>query len=310
MMPAMQIRGLRVLSAPARLGLGLAAAMLLTLSLSSCAWLDTKQRELALRPTPVRPTDAAKLRPGDLHFTVPVAAAAADTQHLALWWLPNPDPKAPTLLYLHGTFRNLYQNVPKIDALRDAGFAIVAVDYRGWGDSTSIVPSEETIVADAWLAWAELVRRQPDAGKRVVFGHSMGGAVAVALASQLRFGADYGALVLESTFTKMPDVAAAAGFWGSIGAAVTTLEFDALAKIGAVDAPVLMLHGTADKTVPVELGRRLRDAARPGVRWIEVPGGSHSRLHSEAPGLYRQALRDLMNGSGQPVSTLAPAAAR
>jgi uncharacterized protein len=171
------------------------------------------------------------------------------------------------------------------------------------------VPSEATIVADAWLAWAELVRRQPDAGKRVIFGHSMGGSIAVALASQLRHGADYGALVLESTFTRLPDVAAVAGFWGSIGAVVTTLDFDALAKIGNVDAPVLMLHGADDKTVPIELGRRLRDAARPGVRWIEVPGGSHSRLHSEAPGLYRQAMRDLIGELPPPMSTPTPASA-
>ena len=123
----------------------------------------------------------------------------------------------------------------------------------------------------------------------------MGGAVAVTLAGQLRFGADYGALVLESTFTRFPDVAAAAGFWGSVGAAITTLEFDSLSRIGNVDAPVLMLHGTDDNTVPVELGRRLRDAARPGVRWIEVPGGSHSQLHKVAPDVYRQALRDVIN---------------
>jgi len=280
------------------------------LSLYGCAWFDTKQSELALRPTPTRPGDAAALRPGDLRFTIPVASATSDTQQLALWWLPSPDPAAPTLLYLHGTFRNLYRNLPKIDALRDAGFAIVAVDYRGWGDSTSIVPSETTIVADAWLAWAELVRRQPAAGRRVLFGHSMGGAVAVTLASKLRSGADYGALILESTFTNLPDVAASAGFWGSIGAAITTLKFDALTKIGDVDAPVLMLHGTEDKTVPIALGRRLRDAARPGVRWLEVPGGTHSRLHSDAPELYRQALRDLMSQLTPPVPAPAPAKGR
>lgn len=297
-------------SAPMRQVLKLAAALQLALALGGCAWLDAKQRELALRPTPMRPVDVAELRPGDLRFTVPVVSAGAESQKLSLWWLPGPAPDAPTLLYLHGTFRNLYPNLPKIEAVREAGFAIVAVDYRGWGESTPIVPSEATIVADAWRAWYELVRRQPDARKRVIFGHSMGGAVAVTLARQLRHGADYGALILESTFTNFPEVAAAAGFVGSIGAAVTTLEFDSIGKIGDVDAPVLMLHGADDKTVPIELGRRLRDAARPGVRWIEVPGGSHSRLHSQAPELYRQAMRDLMSGLAPPASTTAPAASR
>lgn len=266
--------------------------------LGGCAWLSAKQSELALRPTPGRPvafaSDTAGLRPGDIRFAVPVAQGSGTPQQLALWWLPHADAQAPTLLYLHGTFRNLYQNLPKIEALREAGFAIVAVDYRGWGDSTPIVPTEATIDADVQQAWAELQRRQPLPGRRVIFGHSMGGSLAVTLASGLRGGADYGALVLESTFTRMPDVAAEAGFWGRVAAGLTTLQFNSLAKIGRVDAPILMLHGDADRTVPIALGRRLRDAARPGVRWVEVPGGTHSQLHTQAPELYRRTFNEFL----------------
>jgi uncharacterized protein len=284
---------------PARLRHACTLALLLAascLSLGGCAWLDLQQRQLALRPTPTQPTDAAALRAGDLRYSVPVATLQPPPDSLALWWLPHADPKAPALLYLHGTFRNLFRNLPKIDALRDAGFAVLAVDYRGWGDSTPIVPSEDTIVADAWRAWAELVHWQPDAGRRVIYGHSMGSTVAVTLASQLHGGSDYGALVLESSFGTMPDVAASAGFWGSVGASITTLQFDALSKIGRVDAPILMLHGSADHTVPIELGRRLRDAAPPGVVWVEIEGGTHSRLHEQAPERYRESLRALIDG--------------
>ena len=272
------------------------------MSLGGCAWLDARQRELALRPTPGRPAgysdEAAGWRAGDQRSLLPVAGstAAGAGEQVAMWWLPHADPQAPVLLYLHGTFRNLYGNMPKITALRDAGFSVLAVDYRGWGDSTAIIPSEASIRADADLAWAELQKRQPDPGRRVIYGHSMGSAVAVALASRLHGGSDYGALVLESAFTKMPDVAAASGFWGRIGATLTTLEFDSKARIAAVDAPVLMLHGSADTTVPVQLGRQLRDAAAATttVRWVEVPDGTHSRLHSQAPEVYRQAMQDLI----------------
>lgn len=276
---------------------GLAGWVIAAVALSGlggCAWLQTKERQIALRPSagaPANADTALAWQPGDLRYTVP--ALSAPGQALALWWLPQPDPRAPTLLYLHGTLRTLYGNAPKIEALRLAGFAILAVDYRGWGDSAAIVPSEASIVADAWQAWADLQRRQPDPARRVIFGHSMGSAVAVHLASQLRHGRDYGALALESAFTRLPDVAAEAGFWGRIGAAVTTLQFDSQSRIAAVDAPVWMLHGDADKTVPVVLGRRLRDAAPPGVHWVEVPGGSHSRLHQDAPATYQQAFRDL-----------------
>ena len=303
-------------------GVRLVLAGCLAASLSGCAWLGNKQSELALRPTPTLPAHVAageaSLRPGDLRFTVPIEprravgpvgpagpvgplVGGATPQQLALWWLPHPDPQAPTLLYLHGTFRNLYQNLTKINARREAGFAIVAVDYRGWGDSTPIVPTEASINADVQLAWAELQRRQPVPGRRVIFGHSMGGALAVSLASSLKRGNDYGALVLESTFTRLPDVAATAGFWGRVAAGLTTLQFNSLRLIGRVDAPILMLHGDADRTVPISLGRRLRDAAPPGVRWLEVPGGSHSQLHSQAPAVYRQALIDLMKAVAAPL---------
>ncbi|XVJ70495.1 MAG: alpha/beta hydrolase [Rhizobacter sp.] len=292
-----------------------AAVVLALLTLNGCAWLDAKQRQLALRPTPSKPDVVASAAPSflarDERFFLTITSASPELdrapadQTLALWWLPQTDPHAPVLLYLHGTFRNLYQNLPKINALRQAGFAILAVDYRGWGDSSRILPSEASINADAVSAWQELKKRAPDPGRRVIYGHSMGGAVATSLASQLRVGQDYGALILESTFTRMSDVAAEAGFWGRLAASLTTLAFDSLSKIKHVDAPLWMLHGTADRTVPVQLGRRLRDAAPPQVRWIEFTGGSHSRLFSDAPEVYQETMRALMQTlpeTSQPVS--------
>ena len=269
--------------------------LLLAAVLCGCAALDEWQRGVALRPTPTRPGQleqaAPSFKPGDQRL---VQTAPGTTQDVALWWLPQPDPQAPALLYLHGTFRNLYGNLSKINALREAGYAVLAVDYRGWGDSAPIVPSEASINADAQLAWAEFQRRAPDPALRVIFGHSMGGAVAVTLASGLKGGSDYAALVLESTFNRMPDVAAAAGFWGRIAASATTLDFDSQSRIGRVDAPITLLHGTADTTVPVELGRKLRDAAPPGARWVEFAGGSHSRLHEELPQLYQDTLKSIL----------------
>lgn len=269
--------------------------LLMSLLAGGCASLDEWQRSVALRPTPTRPGQAegaaGAFKPRDERW---LATVPGRSDAVAMWWLPQADPQAPALLYLHGTFRNLYGNLPKIDALREAGYAVLAVDYRGWGDSAAIVPSEATIAADAQLAWAEFQRRAPDPARRVIFGHSMGGAVAVTLASGLKGGRDYAALVLEATFNRMPDVAAAAGFWGRVAASATTLDFDSQSRIGRIDAPITQLHGTADRTVPVELGRKLRDAAPPGTRWVEFEGGTHSRLHEEQPALYQATLRGIL----------------
>jgi pimeloyl-ACP methyl ester carboxylesterase len=263
-------------------------------TLFGCTWLDTKQRELVLRPTPGRPSDFVGLRPADSMYLVDVPGEAGRADHVQLWWMPNADLHAPTLLYLHGTFRNLFQNVRKIEALRDAGFSVVAVEYRGWGESSPLLPSEASIEADAATGWAELMRHQPDPHKRVIFGHSMGTAVAVDLASRLHVGADYGGLILESSFTRLPDVAKAAGVLGTIASWFATQEFDAVDEIGHVDAPILMMHGEADATVPIALGRRLFEAAPKGTVWVPFPGGSHSGLDQEDPQAYRAAVQGLI----------------
>ncbi len=266
-------------------------------SVTGCAWLELKERQLVFRATPGQPADFAGLRAGDTAYAValPAASAGGPPERLQLWWLPHAEPNAPALLYLHGTFRNLYQNIRKIDALREAGFAVLAVDYRGWGDSTPIVPSEATIYADADTAWNELTLRQPDPRKRVIYGHSMGGGVAIELAHRKHVGTDYAALITESTFSRWPDVGAANGVLGSVLSLFSSQRFDSLSKIGKVDAPVLMLHGSADTTVPIALGRQLRDAAPTGTRWVEVAGGTHSNLQSDAPEVYQQALRRLIS---------------
>jgi len=271
------------------------ALVALALSASGCGSLDTRARQWMYRPTAARPATLPTMRPGDEQTLVDVRARDGTTEHVALWWLPNADPAAPTLLYLHGTFRNLYRNHPKMAALRDVGFSVLAVDYRGFGDSTPIVPSQESILADADVAWAELVRRQPDPCKRVIYGHSLGGAVAIDLASRKHVRVDYAALVVESTFPSLVDLAGSAvGPIGPIAVWLSSERFDSLAAICSVDAPILMLHGDRDDTVPIALGRKLRDAAPPGTRWIEVPNGSHSRLHEDAPAAYRAAFGSLI----------------
>ena len=292
------------------------ALALLLLSASGCAWLDVKQRQAIYRPTQGVPADFAGLRAGDERYfanlremvnakaasnmgtdsqgspqTVAADAAAA-TQRIEIWWLPHADAKAPTLLYFHGTFRNLFENARKIDSLRAAGFSVLAVDYRGWGVSTPITPSEQTILQDAEVAWAELQRREPRAAQRVIYGHSMGSGVAVDLASRLRAGTDYGALILESALSSFTDVAREAGVLASLLALANNERFASVEKIRKIQAPLLMIHGSADTTIPITLGKKLFDAANAPKQWLVIEGGAHSDLDAIGKVPYQAALQE------------------
>lgn len=261
----------------------------LLLGLGACAWLTDQQRLIIYRPTVSQAPELSTLPAVTEIFFLDTGPPAAPAR-LGLWWLANPDPAAPTLLYLHGTFRPLQGNLTKMEALRSAGFSVLGVDYRGWGQSTPIVPSEESIQQDAQRAWAELARREPRATMRVIYGHSMGSGVAVTLASHLTSPQDYGALILESAFTSFADVAAEAGFWASLAARLSPERFASIEKIGQVNAPLLMLHGEMDPTVPLVLGQRLFAAANPPKQWAQFALASHSDLQSAESASYQAAL--------------------
>jgi uncharacterized protein len=291
-----------------------------TVLASGCAWLDTKQRNIIYRPTPGVPADFAGLRATDERYflgmppsgstriasspasgtsavsiTVTSTANSTPTQQIEMWWLPHEDAQAPTLLYFHGTFRNLYQNLRKIDALREAGFAVLAVEYRGWGRSTPIVPSEQTILQDAQVAFDELRRREARPSQRVIYGHSMGSGVAVDIASRLKAPDDYAVLILESAMTSLPDVATEASWLGPLARVVSNERFASIDKIAKIQAPLLMMHGTKDQTIPIKLGEKLFNAANAPKQWLSIDGAGHSDLQQVGSQQYQETLQNFKN---------------
>jgi alpha-beta hydrolase superfamily lysophospholipase len=271
-------------------GLRIGAALLVAAPAGGCAWIDLRQRQAVYRPDRTRAAAFTGLGPRDRMCTIAMPAADGGPEPMALWWMPGDDPAAPALLYLHGTFRNLTHNHPKMVALRDAGFSVLGVEYRGWGASAAIVPSERTIYADAWAGWQVLQRLQPDPRRRALFGHSMGGGVAVELAAALQGRDAFGALLLESTFTSLPDVGRALSAWGHPLGWLATQRFDSIDKIGRIREPVLVMHGTDDRTVPFELGRRLYEAVRGPAEFVAIAGGSHSTLNEDDPARYHAVM--------------------
>jgi alpha-beta hydrolase superfamily lysophospholipase len=277
------------------------AALLAALGLcelSGCAWIDAKQRELIYRPTSGSVQDWRPVSPADELLWLPIAAGddshAATPQGLRAIWIPQADAVAPAVLYLHGTFRNVFQNRPKIAAIHAAGFAVLAVEYRGFGDSSRALPSEASLVEDGDVAWRELARRVADPSRRAIFGHSLGAAVAVDLALRYQSHAPaYGALVLESAFTSLPAIARDSYPWAVFVDALATQHFDSIDKVGRIDVPTWLMAGTADRTVSSAHSRRLYDAAAHPCELVMFEGGTHSRLHQEFSEAYRQVWVDI-----------------
>ncbi|HET7732070.1 MAG TPA: alpha/beta fold hydrolase [Usitatibacter sp.] len=210
-------------------------------------------------------------------------------QKLHAWWLAAEDPQAPVVLYLHGARWNLTGSVTRIDRWRKLGFAVLAVDYRGFGKSTDIAPTEAYAYEDAEAAWDYIGQLAPGR-KRFIVGHSLGGAIAAELA---RRRPDAAGVVLEATFTSVRDMIEESP-WGFLPVGlILTQQFDTLSKVGELRMPVLITHGTRDSIVPVKMGERLYEAVKAPKRFIKVEGAGHHNLSGVAFDEYRAALAEL-----------------
>jgi len=181
---------------------------------------------------------------------------AADGTRLHGWYVPHENPRA-VVLFCHGNAGNLSHRAPMLQTLHDqVGVSVLIFDYRGYGRSEG-KPDESGVLADGRAARAWLAKEAgiPET-EIVLMGRSLGGAVAVDLAAA--DGAR--ALVLESTFSSMPDVAAHHYPWFPVRYLMRT-RLDSAAKIAGYRGPLLQSHGAADTIVPIEFGRRLFAAA-------------------------------------------------
>ena len=192
---------------------------------------------------------------------------AADGARIHGWYLPHPRARG-TLLFLHGNAGNIGDRLESLQIFHRLGLNTLIIDYHGYGKSEGS-PGEEESYHDAEAAWRHLVEgRQIPAQSIVLFGRSMGGAVAAWLAARV---APAG-LILESTFTSVPDMAAKVYPFFPVRL-LARIRFDARASLAAVRAPVLVIHSAGDEIVPVAHGRALFEAAPEPKRFLELRGG-------------------------------------
>ena len=264
----------------------LAAALL-----GGCAVLDSKQSEWIFRPVRDNWRGYQGLPQGTAEVWLKVPGTASERIHA--WWMPQTGAtagEAPALLYLHGSRWNLTGSSFRITKWREMGFSVLAIDYRGFGQSSGDLPTEENAYEDAALAWDWLKAKMPDAQRRYLYGHSLGGAVAIDLASKLGPHEAAG-LITESTFTSVPDVVSASPYgWLPVGFLISQ-RFEALEKMKKVALPKLILHGTSDNVIPHTMSDELFKAASEPKRLVKFEGASHSGIAWAAPAEYIDVVR-------------------
>jgi hypothetical protein len=185
------------------------------------------------------------------------------------WFVPHEKPRA-VVLFCHGNGGSLATWSDALRTLHDrVGVTVMGFDYRGYGRSEG-TPSEDGIFADARAARRWLATRVGISEKQiVVMGRSLGGAVAIDLATD---GAR--ALIIESTFTSMPEVGHAMFPWLPMRTIMQT-QFDSITKIREYHGPLLQSHGTGDHLLPYGMGLQLFEAANEPKKFVSIPGGDH-----------------------------------
>ncbi len=215
------------------------------------------------------PTPGVDLRPEQLGLVAEnVSLETEDGVGLHAFWLPAPGARR-ALLFLHGNAGNASHRLPNAAELVALDTDVLLLDYRGYGLSEGR-PSEAGVYLDARAAFAHLVEARGYASDRiVVFGRSVGGAVAVDLVQDLAVAG----VILESTFTSVADMAASLM---PIAAPFVRGRLDSRSKIARLRAPVLFFHGDRDEIVPYRLGRDLYEAAPAPKAFEKIVGAGHN----------------------------------
>ena len=196
-----------------------------------------------------------------------VSMKTEDGETLHGWWIPA-EPERAVLLFCHGNAGNISHRLESAEIFNRLGLSVLLFDYRGYGQSTG-TPSETGLYRDGEAAWRYLTQtRRVDPRRIVVFGRSLGAAVAVDVAARHTPGA----LIAESAFTSAPDVGAR--HYPILPVRLLARNhFDNLGRIAGVQAPVLIIHSRTDEIVPFEHGKRLFGAAPPDKTFLEIEGG-------------------------------------
>ena len=229
---------------------------------------------------PYRDVDAA---PSDWGYAYEdVVVTTEDRVRLHGWYIPHPQAQR-VVLFFHGNAGNIAHRGDSIGIFHRLGLNVFIFDYRGYGRSEGS-PSEQGLYRDAAASWRYLTEtRGFDPGQIVLFGRSLGGAVAAQLAATQQPGA----LILESTLSSARDFARSV-FPLLSRLVVVRYDFDTVSSLARVHCPVLVLHSLDDEIMPYALGEKVYAAAREPKRLVKLQGGHNGGFLQSQPDYQRQ----------------------
>lgn len=219
-----------------------------------------------------------------------VRTKTADGLELLAWFRPPPGNPMPVLAHFHGNAGHIGHRAERVRPYIDTGLGVLLAEYRGYGGNGGR-PTEQGLYADARAALDSLAKQGIGPERLIIYGESLGTAVAVQMAVERGCAA----LVLEAPFTSIGAVAQSR-YWMFPVRQLVLDKFDSLAKIGRLRCPLFVMHGERDRVVPIGFGRALFEAAPEPKEAKWFPEGNHVNF-DELGGpaavlefLYRQGL--------------------
>jgi hypothetical protein len=230
--------------------------------ISGCAYVF--QRRLTYFPDRSPPDLAAPF--------ATVSYVSRDGLAMTSWYAPPTEPGAAVIVYFHGNGGHAGYRADKMSPYLDDGLGVLLVGYRGYGGNPGS-PSESGLYLDAEAAITWLATETIADDRTVLYGESLGTAIAVEMAMRHSVKA----IVLEAPFTSLADVGARAYPFLPVRWLARD-RYETIAKIGDVSAPVMVIHGEQDQIVPADMGRAVLAAAPDPKRGLFVQGFGHNEM--------------------------------
>jgi len=214
-----------------------------------------------------------------------VTLTTEDRLQLDAWYLPTPNERG-VILFCHGNAGNISHRIGTLEILNNLGFSILVFDYRGYGRSEG-KPDERGTYNDAEAAWQYLQQRGYRNDQIVIMGRSLGAAIAAELATHH----SPGALVLESTFTTLPKMAAELYPYLPVRW-LSRFHYETIDRLPSINTPLLILHSREDEIIPFSHGEQLFEIANPPKQFLELKGGHNDAIHASGIDYYQNGLND------------------